>query len=171
VVGREGADLLLGKVPVEKVMESFAGANLNLILLAAAVAGAEKPSGGFFLLSNEKKPPDGFSGTGALLVLSSAPPDSVDAAALIARAMRAAAAPAVSLAEREPDTLDAELVEAWQRDARPDDAPRNGEPYPLGRWVWLIVLVLVGVETWVRRQRRPSLPAHDTQEVPDARVA
>jgi hypothetical protein len=75
------------------------------------------------------------------------------------------------LAEREPDTLDAATIEAWQRDARPEAAPRSGEPYPLGRWVWVMVLALVGLETWVRRHRRPSVATHDAQEVPDARVA
>ena len=145
--------------------------------LAARVAGggAEKPSGGFFLVSNEKKPPDGFSApvpaSDALLVLSTAPPDSIDAAALVARAMRAAAAPTVPLAEREPDTIDASAIDAWQRDPRPDDAPRGGEPYPLSPWMWVFVLALLGLETWVRRQRRSSLAKHDTQEVPDARVA
>jgi hypothetical protein len=139
--------------------------------LAAAVAGDPKLN-----------TPDVFIGGGeGLVLLSSVAPDSVDAAALIARAMRAAAAPSVSFAEREPDTLDAATIDAWHRDARPGDAPRSGEPYPLSRWVWLFVLALLAVETWVRRQRRPSPPAarpkptpykeHDTQEVSDARVA
>jgi hypothetical protein len=165
--------------------------------LAAQVAGDPKinTSGVFIGTTNSQKQaqkrefgtelntPDVFFGGGGatLVVISAAAPASFEAAALIARAMRAAAATVVPLAEREPDTLDAATIEAWQRDVRPDAAPRSGEPYPLGRWVWLIVLALVAAETWVRRQRPTSPRAarlkptphkeHDTQEVADARVA
>lgn len=107
-------------------------------------------------------------GVSALVVLSTAAPDSVEAAALIANALRAAAAPAVSLAEREPDTIDAAVVDAWQREPRPESAPLSGDPYPLGRWVWALVLALLALETWVRRRRAAAAPE---QEVARARVA
>jgi len=142
--------------------------------LAAQIVGnemtPEKASGGFFFLSNEKRPPDVFSG---LLVLSTLPPDSVEAAALIARALRAAAAPAVTLAEREPDVLPDEVVNAWQREPRADLAPGSGQPQPLGRWIWALVLILLAVETGVRRARPPvqvAAPA-DSAGGPHARVA
>jgi len=103
------------------------------------------------------------------IFLSTAPPDSVEAATLIANALRAAAASTVSLAEQEPDTIDAAIIDSWQREPRPDMAPRSGAPYALSRWAWALVLALLAIETWVRRQR--ATPVAVSQEAPHARVA
>jgi len=135
-------------------------------MYALAMRVAEKTSGVFFgSIGDPKKTPDVFS---AVVFLSTAPPDSVEAATLIANALRAAAAPAVSLPEREPDTTDAAVVDSWQREPRPDVAPGSGDPYSLSRWVWGLVLALLALETWVRRQRATAVVS---QEVPHARVA
>lgn len=88
-----------------------------------------------------------------VVLLSKARPDSIDAATLIARALDVAAAPAVPLAEREPDTVDESTVEQWRRDPRPDVASTTAAPRPLTRWLWLVVLGLLLLETWVRRER------------------
>lgn len=129
-------------------------------------AAPEMTSGVFFGGTHAPKTtPDVIS---AVVLLSTAPPDSLEAATLIANALRAAAASTVSLAEQEPDTINAATVESWQREPRPDLARRSGQPYPLGRWVWALVLALLALETWVRRQRTPiAVPQEDTH----ARVA
>jgi len=130
--------------------------------LAAQVAGIQMSSEAIFgKIASE------------LIVLPPLPPDSVEAAALIARALRAAAAPAVTLAEREPDVLPAETVSAWEREPRADLAPAGGAPWPLGRWGWALVLALLAVEIWVRRSRPPAhIATHaDAEGGPHARVA
>jgi len=119
-------------------------------------------------LVDSEKTPDVIS---ELIVLSTLPPDSVEAAALIARALRVAAESPVPLAEREPDVLAAEVIDAWQRDPRPGDVPRSGEPAPFGRWLWALVLVLLAVETWVRRTRPTAIVPTRTEEDAHARVA
>jgi len=119
-------------------------------------------------LVDSEKTPDVIS---ELIVLSTLPPDSVEAAALIARALRAARESSVPLAEREPDVLTADVTDAWQRDPRPQEVPRSGEPAPFGRWLWALVLVLLAVETWVRRTRPTAIVPTRTEEDAHARVA
>jgi hypothetical protein len=102
-------------------------------------------------------------------VLPSVRPDSVDAAALIARALKASSRSAVSLAEQEPDTVPADVVERWQREPRPELAPSSGTPQPFGRWLWVLALVLLAVEWWMRRSR--PTPQMQHEEDAHARVA
>jgi hypothetical protein len=107
----------------------------------------------------------------ALLVLTTIPPDSLEAATLIAEALRAAAAPAVGYSELEPDTLPAEVLTTWQREAQPDLAPPGDGARPLHQWLWAVVLVLLAVETWVRRTRPSVRTPATTEEDRHARVA
>jgi hypothetical protein len=87
-----------------------------------------------------------------LMVFSDVDPGSEEAAALMAAILRAASPPALSVAEREPDTLGAATLEGWQRVATPTSrAGRPGERSD-GRWFWLIALILFGVEAWMRRR-------------------
>ena len=87
-----------------------------------------------------------------LAVFTDIDPGSEQAATLMAAILRASAAPALSDAEREPDTLSAATLEAWQRvAARSSFAGRAGDRND-GRWFWLLALVLFGVEAWMRRR-------------------
>ena len=93
-----------------------------------------------------------------LMVFTDVDPGSEQAAALMAAILRAAAPPALSGAEREPDTLAPVTLEGWQRVAAA--APSAGRPGERsdGRWFWLIALILFGVEAWMRRR-----PGHATK--------
>jgi hypothetical protein len=101
-----------------------------------------------------------------LLFLTAAEPGSVTSAALIAAIDRARSA-APPLAELEPATIDDATLAAWQR-APSADARSNNANDSDGRWLWLVALVLLGVETWIRRERK-HLPA--APEVAHARAA
>jgi hypothetical protein len=76
--------------------------------------------------------------------------------------------------ELEPDRIDAASLEGW---ARPAPAPTAGssmgdDGLSDGTWLWLVALVLLGVESWLRRERvETPATAADADEVRDARVA
>lgn len=79
-------------------------------------------------------------------------PGAEQAAALMAAILRAAAPPALSNAEREPDTVAPAVLERWQRVAAPVSSPGRAGDQNDGRWFWLLALVLFGVEAWMRRR-------------------
>jgi hypothetical protein len=58
------------------------------------------------------------------------------------------------MSELEPLAIDADTLHSWER--APADAPVNrpNPVEPAGRWVWAVVLIWLGVETWMRRERR-----------------
>ncbi len=106
---------------------------------------------------------DTLGGRPALLLFSSADAGSLATAALLAAARRAVA-PAADLHEEEPAVITDDALARWQRP--PSDALRaapnsaadvttDGESD--ARWLWLLVLLLLGIETvWRRRLRTPS---------------
>ena len=104
-------------------------------------------------------------------VLTTLRPDSLEAATLIAKALRVAAAPAAGYAELEPDTLPAEVLTAWQREVRSDLAPPGDGARPLHQWLWAVVLLLLAVEAWVRRARSSKQKPATIEEDLHARVA
>lgn len=100
---------------------------------------------------------DIFESDGRLVVETSAPAASAAAPAAV-RAVMLAVRPR-SIADREAEVLtvsDAELA-AWSREAPPIDASNAGRWQGVlsdsdGRWLWLLALLLLGVETWARRR-------------------
>jgi hypothetical protein len=86
-----------------------------------------------------------------LAVFTNAAPGRDEAASLMAAILRAAQPPALPAAEREPDTLGAATLEAWQREAAPAAAPARQRDRSDGRWLWAVVLVLLALETVLRR--------------------
>jgi hypothetical protein len=103
-----------------------------------------------------------------MLVVDAAP-DSVEAATRIAVAMRAAARSSTPVRERDEAPIAPEARAALERPAAaPTGDAAGGTPRNLTRWGWGVVLVLLGIEAWMRR-RRP-VHAHD-EEVAHARVA
>src|SRR5688572_27266885 len=87
-----------------------------------------------------------------LTIFTDVDPGSEQAAALMAAILRAAAPPALPIAEREPDTLAPATLEGWQRVATPSSsAIRVGERSD-GRWFWLVALILFVVEAFMRRR-------------------
>ncbi len=101
---------------------------------------------------------------GELVVLVDDVPDSVRSAS-IASAMLGTLLQPLPWSEFEPDTIAADQLRAWERQPSGSTSSVSGEPQ--GRWVWLLVLALLGVEMWMRRRVATSMPA----EVRDARVA
>ena len=87
-----------------------------------------------------------------LVFFTTADPGSLASAALIAAIDRARSA-APSFAELEPATMDDDALAALQR-APSDDARSTGAGDSDGRWFWLVALALLGVETWMRRERK-----------------
>ena len=82
---------------------------------------------------------------------------SLTSAALIAAAARAVS-PAIPPGELDPTTLPDDVIRAWQREPDANAVPRgNTDGASDGRWFWLIALALLGVETWLRRERREEV--------------
>jgi len=101
-----------------------------------------------------------------LAVFSDAEPGSLLSAMLMAAILRASGPPAPSAAEREPDTLAAATLEAWQRDTDATQAPVRSGGSSGGRWFWGLALLLFALEGWMRRQ-----PASESTEVAHADAA
>lgn len=84
-----------------------------------------------------------------LLLFTRAEPGSLPAAQLIHDVLRALN-PAQNTAELETEVLSAETLAAWTRP--PQDTRAPDPDASDGRWFWLLVLALLGVETWLRRR-------------------
>lgn len=99
-------------------------------------------------------------GRDRLILLPFVDAGSLTSAALIAAATRALSdAPAPT--ELEPTTIAEDVLRSWQREPSATAAPaadQNGASD--GRWVWLITLALLGVEAWLRRERREEIAAN-----------
>ena len=107
-------------------------------------------------------------GTATLTFLSLTPPGDVFSAALI-RAIARAAEGSVPVGEQEPETIAPDQLQRWARPASPTPIGSGGATDSDGRWFWVLALMLLGLETWMRR--RTPTPAAVTSEVPRARVA
>lgn len=98
-----------------------------------------------------------LDGADRLMLFLTTEPGSAATAALVAATARSLADP-VPVAEFDPTVLPDESLRAWERVAAARPAPDAGTNP--GRWLWLAVLVLLGLETWLRRTRaRPARPA------------
>jgi len=108
------------------------------------------------------------AGNVTLMFFSLTAPGDLFSAALV-RAVARASAANVPAGEQEPETIAADQLLRWSRPASPAPIGSGGATDSDGRWVWVIVLLLLFVETWMRRRTIPAAPA--TTEVPRARVA
>ena len=101
---------------------------------------------------------DTAGGAHRLLVFSNGDVGSVRSAALIA-AIRRALSLAPSAGELDPTTIPESVIGSWQRTpggtpARENVDSTNGPSD--GRWLWMVVLGLLAIETWLRRERRSA---------------
>ena len=106
------------------------------------------------------------AGKSRLLVFVEASPRELYGAAVLRAAWRAAAGSA-SLAELEPGHVDDATLKTWGRPA--SESPGAGQRVdgrPVARWFWVLALVLLAFETWMRRPLRSG-----EIEVTHARVA
>ena len=97
---------------------------------------------------------------GVLVLDVNAPPDSI-APAQVAHAALNARHDVRTLAEYEPARVSDEALNAWTRPPGPPGETawwRTTESD--GRWLWVLVLALLGVETLLRRER-PSVVSHE----------
>ena len=89
---------------------------------------------------------------GQLVLSAAVDPGSIASAALIAAVQRARSL-APPLAELDPSTIADQTLEAWQRQPSTSDrAQPSGDSD--GRWFWIAALLLLALETWMRRARR-----------------
>ena len=156
----------------------------SLLSSAAAAATASDPAGGDSLTNSRTVIARGADGrplivaaedssaAGArLLFFSAADAGSLTSATLIAAVYRAIST-APSVAELEPESVPDSALARWQR-APAVEAPRKvpgGEGESDGRWLWIAVLVLMVLETVVRRTTAPSVGIAPVQVAHD-RVA
>jgi len=89
-----------------------------------------------------------------LLLFENANTASVTSVALLSAAMRADAANSPA-GEVDPGTTPDATLATWQRVAAPAPVSRtaNAQDASDGRWLWMIVGLLLAVETWMRRDR------------------
>lgn len=84
-----------------------------------------------------------------LIVIFDAAPASLDAAEAVA-SVASELNNVVRPSEREPRTIADDQLKQWERPAESAVLEREGEPQ--GRWLWIGVLALLAVETWMRRR-------------------
>jgi hypothetical protein len=101
-----------------------------------------------------------------LMILVDEAPDSVVAGTIALRMLHALLQP-LDWSELEPRAIAPETLSGWERAPATTSSRENGEPQ--GRWLWLLALVLLGVETWMRRGRAARAVAQ--KEDAHARVA
>lgn len=102
-----------------------------------------------------------------LLFVAAFDPGSVASAALLSAIARARSIPA-SLADIVTAPIPAATLATWQRPSAVDDSARALGDESDGRWLWTIALLLLGIETLMRRIRRL---AESTTEVAHERAA
>ena len=94
----------------------------------------------------------------ALVLSANVPADSL-AGARITQAALNARQDSRSWADREPGIVAASTVARWAREpAAPQADAWQRTTGSDGRWLWLIALILMGLEAVVRRERRSALP-------------
>ncbi|MEX2609187.1 MAG: BatA domain-containing protein [Gemmatimonadota bacterium] len=132
--------------------------------LAAAVEGAGRTvSTAAGTLTAVARTPDGepavlatrvpVEGTDHLALVVLVADDGITAAAALTAALQAGW-PAAAVAEAEPVTLSSEWLERWARPAAPPPSAAAAVPPGAsdGRWLWAVVLLLLGAETLLRRR-------------------
>jgi hypothetical protein len=88
-------------------------------------------------------------GVDRLLLFVRVDAGSLASAALLAAAARAAG-PEVSVDELEPLSIDDGVLASWAREPVPSASPSREASD--GRWLWVLALMLIGVESWLRRR-------------------
>jgi len=106
-------------------------------------------------------------GSDRLLLFVNADAGTLVSAALVAAATRVRSR-AEPLEELEPRTLPASVIDAWQRAPASDaTTAANGadrQSMSDGRWLWMLALGLLALETWMRRARPAALPVPKVNE-------
>ena len=99
-------------------------------------------------------------GRDRLILLPFVDASSLTSAALIAATTRAIS-DATPVTELEPTVISDDVLRSWQREPSANAeqvASENGESD--GRWLWILALALLGLESWLRRARREAAVAN-----------
>lgn len=91
-----------------------------------------------------------YSAGGDLLIVVDDDPASA-LSATVASTVLASLVQPLAWSELEPSTIAADQLRAWER--APSDAPSVNSGEPQGRWLWIVALALLALETWMRRRR------------------
>ncbi len=90
-----------------------------------------------------------------LLVFTTAEPGSLASAGLIVSVL-AALSPNLPASELEPESLPADLLKRWERAPSTVIDTNQGDDTSDGRWLWLLALLLIAIESWMRRSARSA---------------
>jgi len=90
-------------------------------------------------------------GRNTLLLFTDASPGTLAAAKLVSAVLYATAQQPPA-DEQETETLDDATLASWERTAVAGDVTTADASH--GRWFWLIALLLLGLESWLRRQKK-----------------
>jgi hypothetical protein len=168
--GYEGRAELLGRATAPHqalmmdVVARLAGDSMLVAAARRAVIVAPLDSAGTVVIAhNEAGHPAVLAAEGTvqgrprLILYSLADAGSMTSAALFAAVARATSiAPFVG--ELEPSLISDQDLARWQRtpaaELRPRRASPDGSGESDGRWLWIGVLALLALETWMRRERR-----------------
>ena len=102
-----------------------------------------------------------------LLLFPSSDPGTVESASLIASVLRALDA-STPMPEQAPTVLTDTALKGWERSPATGSVPPVRAPESAhGRWLWVAALILLAIETWMRRSRAATEPV----QVPHERVA
>lgn len=110
-----------------------------------------------------------MDGRERLVLFADVDPASVEAAELLIAAGNALA-PGIPAIEHDPATIPDARLDAWRRPPA-SAAPGDPEGESDGRWLWLIALCLLGIETLVRRPRVQREQTTNVEEEAYERVA
>jgi hypothetical protein len=99
-----------------------------------------------------------IGGRSRLILFAATEPRSLASVALIAAVDRARSV-ATPLAELEPTTIPDQTLVAWQRESSSDATPQSSSESTEsdGRWLWILALALLALETWMRRTPPPKV--------------
>jgi hypothetical protein len=186
--GAASRDALLERAgPIDEpwMLEVLAGVRQDETVGAAARAATSADAPGFgngrltpVVLAPDREPL-AFAGAASvdgghrlLIFLATGARDMFTAAVLAALPAGRAGGGRADFAELDPDRIAEATLRGWQRDATPAAAAAGGGRTndSDGRWLWLLALVLLVVEGWMRRERASPATAAP-REATHARVA
>ena len=148
IVARLRADsMLIGAASAETASRADAGDSVGKLVVARFETG--KPA----VVAVQGQ----VDGRDRLILVPPVDASSLTSAALIAATTRALSI-AAPVTEMEPTTVSDDVLRSWQRE--PDASATSHistDGASDGRWLWIVALALLGLETWLRRARREEV--------------
>ena len=147
LVARLRADSMLTSASADAVVNANSGDTTSMLAVARTDSGSPAVTA----------VQGSVEGREHLLLISFVDASSVASAALIAATSRALSGESPPN-EMEPTTIPDSVLRSWLREPDVNAAPRaNGDGGSDGRWLWIVALALLGLESWLRRTRREEV--------------